>query len=73
MLKAFLLIAYGACLGYAVNNYGWDQKVIAAIERAYEDRVRRDAQIIRNEMTKGSYERSIMEPNQQFGKPIASS
>jgi hypothetical protein len=56
---AFFCMLYGAVCGYQVHKKGLDKKLLSALDTAWENRVRKDAQIIQSEV----YKRTIQQPN----------
>ena len=58
-MKAFLLMLYGGVCGYQIHRLELDKKFLSAVESAWENRVRKDAQIIQSEV----YKRTIQQPN----------
>ena len=66
LASLLFLMGVAGVAGYEVCNHNLDGQALRALEAAWEKRIRKDAQIIRAELSADSYERSILNRNQEL-------
>ena len=66
LASLLFLMGLSGVAGWEIRRQGYDVVALRTLNDAWEKRILKDAQLIRAELDKGSYQRSVIDRNQEL-------